>query len=91
MFLLRLRFFRILKTHNRNVQTNCEAATIIDLRSDTLTSPTLAMRQAVLTAKVGDDTYDGDPTVQGDNVSSNTAIIYNTKFLRIGAPSCISS
>ncbi len=36
---------------------------MIDLRSDTLTRPTLAMRQAMLAAEVGDDVYGEDPTV----------------------------
>lgn len=35
----------------------------IDLRSDTVTKPTEAMRQAMLTADVGDDVYGEDPTV----------------------------
>ncbi len=34
----------------------------IDLRSDTVTRPSLAMRQAMLDAEVGDDVLDGDPT-----------------------------
>jgi len=37
---------------------------IIDLRSDTLTLPTPAMRQAMATAEVGDDVYGEDPTIQ---------------------------
>lgn len=37
---------------------------MIDLRSDTVTQPTDAMRQAMLTAMVGDDVYDDDPTVK---------------------------
>ncbi len=36
---------------------------IIDLRSDTVTQPTPAMRQAMAQAKVGDDVYGEDPTV----------------------------
>ena len=36
----------------------------IDLRSDTVTRPTAAMRQAMATAEVGDDVLDGDPTVR---------------------------
>ncbi|MGO4517055.1 low specificity L-threonine aldolase [Terriglobus sp. 2YAB30_2] len=36
---------------------------IIELRSDTLTKPTAAMRQAMATAEVGDDVYGEDPTV----------------------------
>ena len=35
----------------------------IDLRSDTVTKPTPAMRQAIATAEVGDDVLEGDPTV----------------------------
>jgi threonine aldolase len=36
---------------------------IIDLRSDTVTRPTAAMRGAMATAEVGDDVYGEDPTV----------------------------
>jgi threonine aldolase len=36
---------------------------IVDLRSDTVTRPTRAMRQAMLDAAVGDDVYGEDPTV----------------------------
>ncbi len=35
----------------------------IDLRSDTVTQPTPAMREAMATAPVGDDVYGEDPTV----------------------------
>ena len=35
----------------------------IDLRSDTVTQPTQAMRQAMLEAELGDDVYGEDPTV----------------------------
>ncbi|TAL85072.1 MAG: low-specificity L-threonine aldolase [Rhodanobacter sp.] len=35
----------------------------VDLRSDTVTRPTAAMRQAMLHAEVGDDVYGEDPTV----------------------------
>lgn len=37
---------------------------IVDLRSDTVTKPTLEMRQAMYQAEVGDDVYGEDPTVQ---------------------------
>jgi threonine aldolase len=37
---------------------------LIDLRSDTVTRPTAAMRRAMAEAEVGDDVLDGDPTVQ---------------------------
>ena len=36
---------------------------MIDLRSDTVTRPTAAMRQAMAQAEVGDDVYAEDPTV----------------------------
>lgn len=36
---------------------------MIDLRSDTVTKPTRAMRQAMFEAEVGDDVYGEDPTV----------------------------
>jgi len=37
---------------------------LIDLRSDTLTRPTDAMREAMARAEVGDDVYGEDPTVR---------------------------
>src|SRR3954469_8101676 len=36
---------------------------MIDLRSDTVTKPTAAMRRAMADAEVGDDVYGEDPTV----------------------------
>jgi threonine aldolase len=36
---------------------------MIDLRSDTVTRPTAAMRRAMMEAEVGDDVYGEDPTV----------------------------
>jgi threonine aldolase len=36
---------------------------VIDLRSDTVTRPTRAMREAMFSAEVGDDVYGEDPTV----------------------------
>ena len=36
---------------------------IVDMRSDTITQPTPAMRQAMSEAKVGDDVFGEDPTV----------------------------
>ena len=40
-----------------------KAVSIIDLRSDTVTKPTLEMRRAMAEAQVGDDVYGEDPTV----------------------------
>ena len=39
------------------------AAHLIDMRSDTLSMPTREMLETVLTARMGDDSRDGDPTV----------------------------
>ena len=36
---------------------------VIDLRSDTVTRPTAAMRAAMAAAEVGDDVYGEDPTI----------------------------
>ncbi len=38
---------------------------VVDLRSDTLTQPTPEMRQAMVNAKLGDDVFGEDPTVNG--------------------------
>ncbi|MEA3245561.1 MAG: beta-eliminating lyase-related protein, partial [Gemmatimonadota bacterium] len=37
---------------------------MIDLRSDTVTRPSPAMRRAIADAEVADDVLDGDPTVR---------------------------
>ena len=39
-------------------------ASMIDLRSDTVTQPTPDMREAMARAEVGDDVYGDDPTVR---------------------------
>ena len=36
---------------------------IVDLRSDTVTQPTPAMRKAMADAEIGDDVFGEDPTV----------------------------
>lgn len=40
------------------------SASPIDLRSDTVTKPSPAMRRAMADAEVGDDVLDGDPTTR---------------------------
>jgi threonine aldolase len=47
-----------------NASTTLPATGLIDLRSDTVTRPTAAMRAAIATAEVGDDQYGEDPTTQ---------------------------
>jgi threonine aldolase len=44
--------------------TNPAQHTPIDLRSDTVTKPSAAMRRAMADAEVGDDVLDGDPTTR---------------------------
>ena len=39
------------------------AVAVVDLRSDTVTRPSAAMRRAMAEAEVGDDVYGEDPTV----------------------------
>src|SRR5213075_2801827 len=43
--------------------SNSQPRNIVDLRSDTVTRPTPAMRRAMAEAEVGDDVYGEDPTV----------------------------
>ncbi|KAJ3075163.1 Threonine aldolase [Podochytrium sp. JEL0797] len=40
-----------------------ESDLIADMRSDTVTTPTIAMREAMANAPVGDDVFEDDPTV----------------------------
>jgi threonine aldolase len=47
----------------RELQTTRGEAGIVDLRSDTVTRPSPAMRRAMAEAEVGDDVYLEDPTV----------------------------
>src|SRR5215470_15408730 len=50
-----------------------ENSTVIDLRSDTVTKPTPAMREAMARAEVGDDVFGDDPTVK--ELESDTAAL----------------
>jgi len=47
----------------RELQAAGANAGVVDLRSDTVTQPTPAMRRAMAGAEVGDDVYLEDPTV----------------------------
>ena len=48
---------------DRELQSASAESNIVDLRSDTVTRPTPAMRRAMAEAEVGDDVYLEDPTV----------------------------
>lgn len=59
---------------------------MIDLRSDTVTKPTAAMRRAMAAAEVGDDVYGEDPTV--NRLQERVAEIFEKKaalFLPTGS------
>ena len=43
--------------------TDIEAALRLDFRSDTITQPTPAMREAMKNADVGDDVFGEDPSI----------------------------
>jgi threonine aldolase len=49
-------------------------AELVDLRSDTVTRPTAAMRRAMAEAEVGDDVYEEDPTVRA--LEERTAALF---------------
>jgi threonine aldolase len=50
-------------TAAKDAATQQKRTAIVDLRSDTVTQPTAAMRGAMAAAEVGDDVYGEDPTV----------------------------
>jgi threonine aldolase len=52
-----------IETAESKATTSVRAVGAIDLRSDTVTQPTPAMRAAMAAAEVGDDVYGEDPTV----------------------------
>ena len=54
---------------------------IIDLRSDTVTKPTPEMKEAMMSAHVGDDVFGEDPTINalqdfGANLFGMEAALY---------------
>lgn len=49
--------------HKNFLKFSSSSTPVVDLRSDTLTTPTPKMREAMKTAVVGDDVYREDPTV----------------------------
>lgn len=49
--------------HRGFLKFSSSSTPVVDLRSDTLTTPTPKMREAMKTAVVGDDVYREDPTV----------------------------
>ena len=56
--------YKVHATSRIAVQTMSHETLIVDLRSDTVTRPTAAMRRAMAEAVVGDDVFGDDPTVK---------------------------
>ena len=54
---------------------------MIDLRSDTVTQPTAAMRAAMMAAPLGDDVFGDDPTVNAlqQKLADRMQIIHRIK------------
>jgi threonine aldolase len=50
-------------TARRKTEESRLASRVVDLRSDTVTAPSRAMRDAIARAEVGDDVFGDDPTV----------------------------
>ncbi len=51
-------------THTKSeFSESAKSSSIVDLRSDTVTKPSMAMRRAMMEAEVGDDVYGEDPTI----------------------------
>ena len=61
---------------------------IIDLRSDTVTQPTVQMKQAMIEAPLGDDVYGEDPTV--NQLEAKVATLLG-KEAAMFTPSCTQS
>ena len=61
----------------------------VDLRSDTATRPTLAMRRAMADAEVGDDVYGEDPTV--NRLQSRAAEIFEREAALFVPSGCMGN
>lgn len=62
---------------------------MIDLRSDTVTKPTPAMREAMCSAEVGDDVYGEDPTV--NRLQEKVAALLGTEGALFMPSGCASN
>jgi threonine aldolase len=62
---------------------------LVDLRSDTLTRPTAEMRRAMAEAKVGDDVYGEDPTVNA--LESQAAQIFGKEAALFVPSGCMGN
>jgi threonine aldolase len=62
---------------------------VVDLRSDTVTRPTAAMRAAMASAEVGDDVYGEDPTV--NRLQSRAAEIFQREAALFVPTGCMGN
>ena len=69
---------------------------VVDLRSDTVTKPSIGMRQAMLNADVGDDVYGEDPTATtleakaADLLKKESALFFHG-YTYSGHPACCAA
>lgn len=74
--------------HSGRTETPCKRD-IVDLRSDTVTRPTPAMRAAMAAAEVGDDVYGEDPTV--NRLQSRAAEIFQREAALFVPSGCMGN
>ena len=67
--------FDMSSTHSADLHPDFQPGGAIDLRSDTVTLPGDEMRRAMLSAELGDDVIDIDPTVSGFNMSLRNELV----------------
>jgi threonine aldolase len=70
-------------------KANGKLKTTVDLRSDTVTRPTAAMRAAMAAAEVGDDVYGEDPTV--NKLQERAAEIFERQAALFVASGCMGN
>ena len=73
----------------RELQSPPGEAGVVDLRSDTVTRPTPAMRRAMAEAEVGDDVYLEDPTV--NNLERRAAEIFGKEAALFVPTGCMGN
>ena len=61
---------RLSKMSSENGKNGAEVS--VELRSDTFTKPNKAMMEAMMSAEVGDSSYDEDPTTKGRALAGRT-------------------
>ena len=73
----------------RELHSPQSTASVVDLRSDTVTRPTPAMRRAMAEAEVGDDVYLEDPTVNA--LESRAAQVFSKEAALFVPSGCMGN